>query len=243
MEYFFILEKSDDMIFRNNSIFVEELDEANCLELDGQSSIFDNALFLDLEHYIYKKPVCVGVFGCCYYNAENKKLSTSQYMIENKRDSKEILNLAKEYFLHASEELGIKSIITFSGNNDFTVLNYLFDKYNIDYIITDHFQHIDLQKLYEKEMKINIGLKNLEKLFDIHRDSELISGSNLAKTFSKIMKDFTYIERMPFEKKTKILLYNEQDIVSLFYLTTKWKKALKNIAAIEEVKKNIDKKD
>lgn len=32
---------------------------------------------------------------------------------------------------------------------------------------------------------------------------------------------------MPVEKKDKILFYNEQDVVSLFYIMTNWKKYMK----------------
>lgn len=116
-------------------------------------------------------------------------------------------------------------IITFSGNNDFTVINYLFEKYDIDFDIKEYFQSIDLQREYEKEKKSSIGLKNLEKEFNIIREEkELISGQNLAKTFSKIIKDDDYINRMPEYKKKKILLYNEQDVVSLFHIYTTWNK-------------------
>ena len=52
----------------------------------------------------------------------------------------------------------------------------------------------------------SIGLKNLEKQFGIIRESEVISGSNLAKTFHKVMKDKDYIKRMPREKIEKIHL-------------------------------------
>ncbi len=97
-----------------------------------------------------------------------------------------------------------KYIITFSGNNDFTVINYLFEKYDIDFDIKEYFQSIDLQREYEKEKKSSIGLKNLEKEFNIIREEkELISGQNLAKTFSKIIKDDDYINRMPEYKKEK----------------------------------------
>ena len=38
------------------------------------------------------------------------------------------------------------------------------------------------------------------------------------------MKDSDYIKRMPKEKIENILLYNEQDVVNLFYIFTNWKK-------------------
>ena len=55
------------------------------------------------------------------------------------------------------------------------------------------------------------------------RESEVISGSNLAKTFHKVMKDKDYIKRMPREKIEKILLYNEQDVVNLYHIFVNWK--------------------
>ncbi|ARC85152.1 hypothetical protein RSJ17_11925 [Clostridium argentinense] len=116
------------------------------------------------------------------------------------------------------EEYNKKYIVTFSGNNDFTVINYLYEKHKINFKIEEHFKDIDLQKYYEKSMKTSIGLKNLESKFNITRESEIISGSNLAKIFSKIINDEEYFNRMPMGKKEKILLYNMQDVVSLFYI-------------------------
>ncbi|WP_343769598.1 ribonuclease H-like domain-containing protein [Clostridium malenominatum] len=190
--------------------------------------IYKESIFFDLEHYVYRKPICIGVFGSCYYDSNTNKINITQYMIENKEDSKEILKLAKEYFEHVIKDK--KYIVTFSGNNDFTVIKYLFQKYKIDFDISSRFIHIDIQKEYEKCKKTSIGLKALEKEFDIQRESELISGQNLAKTFSKLVKDEEYINRMPNEKKEKILLYNEQDVVSLFYMSVDWNK----IAVVEE---------
>lgn len=210
------------MIERHESVNVSTVEEQNWLTVEGNNHLFKDALFFDLEHYIYKKPICVGVFGCCYFNMEENKLEVTQYMIENKNDIKSILKLARDYFKVMYEEYGKRYIITFSGNNDFTVINHLFEKYKIDFDINEHFFHLDLQKQYEKEKRECIGLKALEKEFSIFRDSELISGSNLAKTFSKIIKDSDYISRMPEDKKEKILLYNEQDVVSLFHIYVKW---------------------
>ena len=87
---------------------------------------------------------------------------------------------------------------------------------------------IDIQKEYEKEKSKSIGLKNLEKQFGIIRETEVISGSNLAKTFHKVMKDKDYISRMPREKVEKILLYNEQDVVNLYHIFINWNKYINN---------------
>lgn len=229
------LEKSGIVIERLNSIEVEKLIEENSLLINGDNHLYRDAIFFDLEHYIYKKPICVGVFGCCYYDEQKHKLEVTQYMIENKKDVKRILFLAKNYFNLMKTKYNKKFIVTFSGNNDFTVINYLFKKYNVDYAIEEEFTQIDLQKQYEKENNTSIGLKSLERQFNIFRDTEIISGSNLAKTFSKIIKDDYYIIRMPEEKKEKILLYNEQDVVSLFHIYTNWNNTFNTeLVAIKE---------
>ncbi|BAH06494.1 hypothetical protein CKR_1443 [Clostridium kluyveri NBRC 12016] len=216
------MEKSGNVIERLNNVDVERPIVENSLKIEKSRCIFRDAIFFDLEHYIYKKPICIGVFGCCFYDYKNEVLKVTQYMIENKKDTKLILRLAKEYFENMIKE-NKKYIVTFSGNNDFTVINYLFEKYNMEFNnIEDYFISVDLQKQYEKEIHKSIGLKALEKEFGITREDKVISGSNLAKTFSKIIKDSEYINRMPEVKKEKILLYNEQDIVSLFNIYTKW---------------------
>lgn len=215
------------MIKKYDDIFVKQPSYNKALKVNGNSCILKDALFFDLEHYIYRKPICIGVFGCCFYNWDAEVLMVTQYMIENRKDSRDILKMAEDYFINMWNK-GKKYIVTFSGNNDFTVIDYLFKKYNLEFDIKEHFIHIDLQKQYEKEIHSSIGLKALEKEFGIVRDSDVISGSNLAKTFSKIIKDSQYINRMPEEKKEKILLYNEQDVVSLFDMYIKWKNIFKN---------------
>ena len=209
------------MIERLNDVGVERPMTESSLKVEDNNCVFEDAIFFDLEHYIYKKPICIGVFGCCFYDHKNQILKVTQYMIENKKDVRDILDLARSYF-ETMVEMGKKYIVTFSGNNDFTVINYLFEKYGIEFNIKDYFISIDLQKQYEKEMHKSIGLKALEKEFGINREDKVISGSNLAKTFSKIAKDSEYIKRMPEIKKEKILLYNQQDVVSLFDIYTKW---------------------
>ena len=210
------------MIIRKNNIDAGCFSLDNILSFDDNKEAFEQAIYFDLEHYIYKKPICVGVFGCSYYEKESNEIKVTQYMIENSVDAKEILTLAEEYFTDMYLNKNKKYIVTFSGNNDFTVINYLFKKYDIDFNIEEHFVQIDLQKMYEKDKKTSIGLKALEKEFDINRESELISGSNLAKTIGKIVKDNNYFDRMPVDKKNKILLYNQQDVVSLFHIIVNW---------------------
>ena len=210
------------MITKLNSIKVGDISVEGSLTIDGKKQLFKDALFFDLEHYIYKKPICIGVFGCCFYDEITNELKVTQYMAENKKDAIEILSLAKNYFEEMKTKYNKKYIVTFSGNNDFTVINYLLKAYKIDFVLEGYFGEIDLQKCFEKAEGTCIGLKALEKIFEIDRESEVISGSNLAKTFSKIVKDNDYINRMPPEKKEKILLYNQQDVVSLFYIYVDW---------------------
>ena len=212
------------MKISRKEIILQSNDFSNSLKENDKFDIYKHAIFFDLEHYVYKKPICIGVFGCCYYDDESNKLIIDQYMIENRKDTKKILFMAEQYFKNSIEKLHKKYIVTFSGNNDFTMLKYLFEKNKIEFEPEERFEHIDLQKEYEKVKKVCIGLKNLEKQFEIEREGELISGSNLAKTISKIMYDKDYYDRMPGEKKEKILLYNEQDVVNLFYIFVNWNK-------------------
>ena len=226
------------MIIRENiqRVKLESLDQ--CINSETAKDRPEDIIFFDLEHYVYKKPKCIGVFGACIYNKETNSLEITQYMIENRYEVVDILYLAKNYF-KAMKENGKKTIVTFSGNNDFTVINYLFEKYSIEYDFKTEFNSVDIQKEYEREKTKSIGLKNLEKKFGIIRESELISGSNLAKTFHKVMKDKEYIERMPKEKVEKILLYNEQDVVNLFHIYVNWKKYI-NIDEEENIEVQDD---
>ena len=223
------------MIIKENRIEIDDVSQEFMLESDENIGVED-VVFFDLEHYVYKKPKCIGVFGACVYEKESRTLLTTQYMIENKREIKDLLKLALKYFKDMKEK-GKRAISTFSGNNDFTVINYLFNKYKIEFDFEDEFNSIDLQKYYEREMGTSIGLKNLEKIFNIHRQGEVISGSNLAKTFYKVLKDSDYIKRMPYEKIEKILLYNEQDVVNLYYIFLNWKKYITKEDKEEDEKK------
>lgn len=209
------------MIIRENTLHIEDVSEELMLRQESLKISPDEMIFFDLEHYVYKKPKCIGVFGACVYNSKNKELQVTQYMIENRKESIDILYLARKYFIKM-KNIGKKAIVTFSGNNDFTVINYLFNKYGINYDFNSEFASIDIQKEYEKSKHTSIGLKNLEKQFGIIRESEVISGSNLAKTFHKVMKDEEYVSRMPKDKLENILLYNEQDVVNLYHILVNW---------------------
>ncbi|MGL4107129.1 ribonuclease H-like domain-containing protein [Clostridium sp. LP20] len=210
------------MIIRENTLKLEDVSEELMIRHDKMEYLPEDIIFFDLEHYVYKKPKCIGVFGASIYDKDSKTIQVTQYMIENRYEAIDILHLAKNYFIKM-KEAGKKAIVTFSGNNDFTVINYLFEKYGIGYDFKEEFDSVDIQKEYEREKGTSIGLKKLEKQFGIIRESELISGSNLAKTFHKVMKDREYIKRMPKEKVEKILLYNEQDVVNLYHIYVNWK--------------------
>jgi uncharacterized protein YprB with RNaseH-like and TPR domain len=212
------------VITRENQISINIPVNEYCLKLDKVNEILNDSLFFDLEHYVYKKPICIGVFGCCHYDRNNSVLVITQYMIENKSDSIKILNMSKDYFDRMYFEFGKRNIITFSGNNDFTMLNYLFEKNKLEPNYKSHFTHIDLQKEYEKVTGKCIGLKSLEKSFGITRQYDTVSGSNLAKTFKKIMQDKDYIRRMPQEKTQRVILYNEADVINLFHICANWYK-------------------
>ena len=140
-------------------------------------------------------------------------------MIENKSEVVDILLLAKKYFIKMKRE-GKKVIVTFAGNNDFTVIKYLFNKYGIYFDFEKEFKSIDIQKEYE-----------------VYREGDVISGSNLAKTFHKVLKDKEYIQRMPKEKIETILQYNEQDVVNLYKIFINWKNYIKTE---EDTKENDD---
>lgn len=213
------------MIVIEKSIEAPYINENSVLAIDGIDNIYRDALFFDLEHYVYKKPICIGVFGCCYYDENNKNINVTQYMIENKSEIALILKMARDYFIDKLNN-NKRYIVTFSGNNDFTVINYLFKKYNINFNF-EPFKEIDIQNMYQHYTGMCIGLKPLEKIFNISRENELISGSNLAKTFSKLIRDEGYFQRMPVEKVEKILQYNRQDVVSLFYMLVKWNDYIK----------------
>jgi uncharacterized protein YprB with RNaseH-like and TPR domain len=211
------------VIIRENKVNVEEYMDEFMIKSQGKEYNPGEIIFFDLEHYVYKKPKCIGVFGACEYDKGNNNILVTQYMIEDRDEATNILYLAKDYFIKMKQK-GKKAIITFSGNNDFTVINYLFKENGISYDFNKEFDSIDIQKEYEKYKKISIGLKKLEKIFNIEREGEVISGSNLAKTFHKVMKDKSYFKRMPEEKIEKILLYNEQDVINLYYIYVNWKK-------------------
>lgn len=212
------------MICRSKKIKISHIIEEDVLEVGGKTNIYEKAVFLDLEHYVYKHPICIGVFGACVYDKKKKALIFTQYMIENNEEANKIIYKVVDYLRHAKRKLGKQYLVTFSGNNDCTVIDYLFKEKNIKLDIRKYFKEVDLQKAYEKCKKESIGLKNLEKIFEIEREGESLSGMRLAKTINKIIMCEDYFNNMPKEKIEKILIYNEQDVVNLFHISTKWNK-------------------
>lgn len=212
------------MLIREKVIPVDEINEQLLLEVDGENKIHKKSIYLDLEHYVYKVPICIGVFGIGYLDEENNVFRVVQYMLENRQDVKEILHKGKNLLKKLKKNYGKTYITTFSGNNDFTVIRYLFKKYRINMDITKEFVSVDIQEEYKKAKNEIIGLKNLEKIFNINRDSEVISGNTLAKTIGKMFHDEEYCYRIPKDKIDKILIYNEKDVYNLFLINTLWNK-------------------
>lgn len=208
------------MIINKTTLDAGPIELENCLQLHGDREVYKNALYLDLEHLIYKVPICIGVFGVCTYNSIDNTIEAVQYMIQNKQDAHDVLYIAYNFLLADKS----KYIVTFAGQNDFSVINYLFAKHKIKLDIEAKYILVDLQKKYLKYTGNTTGLKSLEKVFDIEREGELISGSNLAKTFAKLVKEPEYGENMTQEKTDRILTYNLHDVVNLFHITTNWNK-------------------
>ena len=190
------------MLVRETVIPIDDINEQLLLEVNGKKDLYKKSIYLDLEHYVYRIPICVGVFGIGYLDEEDKVFRVVQYMLENREDVREVLYKGKELLRKLKTTYGKSYITTFSGNNDFTVIRYLFKKYKIEVI----------------------GLKNLEKIFNIDRDGEGISGNTLAKTIGKMFHDREYCYRIPREKIDKILVYNEKDVYNLFLINILWNK-------------------
>lgn len=186
--------------------------------LDNQGNqIYDNALFLDLEHFINKVPICIGVFGIATF--EDGALHAVQYMIENKKDAEDLLVIMRDFFKKDRH----RYLVTFAGDNDVTVIHRLFEQAGFPIDLKKRYEDIDLQKIYHTYTGEQIGLKALEKIFDMGREEEeLISGRSLARTFQRLFKDARYGERMPKGKSELILRYNLSDVVNLFHILVHW---------------------
>ncbi len=87
------------MIIRENILRVDDVSNDLMINHEGMEFLPEDMIFFDLEHYVYKKPKCIGVFGACVYNSRTKSLEVTQYMIENRYEGLDILYLAKNYFI------------------------------------------------------------------------------------------------------------------------------------------------
>lgn len=182
------------------------------------NEILNKAVYLDLEHYIYKVPVCLGIFGAS--RIEGDEIVSTQYFLEGKEDLKVLVNNAYLYLINCLNN-GYKYMVTFAGNNDRLVLNAMFRKYNLVMDFNKEFYNVDIQREIEKAFESKTGLKATETILNIDRTDD-ITGSNIAKTFSNIMKDKDYINRMPQSKVNKLLIYNQQDCENLYHILNHW---------------------
>lgn len=187
--------------------------------VDGKS-ILERSIFLDLEHYIYKKPICIGIFGAAYI--KNDELKIEQYFLEDSKDSKVLTKEADKRLIELRNE-GYDYLVTFAGKNDLMVLNTMFRKFEIETDLRKQFKLIDIQREFEKEFHIGIGLKPLEKLMGINREGGEISGSSIAKTFARIMKDPGHIKRMDKNKIHRLIEYNKEDVIDLYFILKNWR--------------------
>lgn len=142
------------MIIRENKVNVEEYSDEFMIKPQDREYNPEDLIFFDLEHYVYKKPKCIGVFGACEFDKRNSKILVTQYMIEDRDEAIDILYLARNYFIKMKKK-GKKAIVTFSGNNDFTVINYLLMKIRFITILTRNL----IQLIFRRNMrKIRVHL-------------------------------------------------------------------------------------
>lgn len=212
------------MIINTKKIPVNSINEEYVLKAYNKKEIYKDSIFLDLEHYVYKHPICIGIFGACIYDNRNNNLILTQFMMEEGEDKEKVLYKSYDYLKRCKKQLNKKYLVTFSGNNDYLVINHLFNEYEIPLNIRTYFKEIDLQKEYEKITKEGIGLKKLEKIFDIFREGEVVSGVEMAKIIKKINEKDHYLKKISEQKIKNLLLYNEQDVINLFNIIVNWNK-------------------
>lgn len=186
----------------------------------ADQNISHRCLFLDLEHYIYKRPVCIGIFGGAVLEAG--QLEVTQYFLESRSD---LADLIKKSHAYLSQQLaaGRDHLVTFAGENDLGILRAMFDRFDLGFDF-NQFTHLDLQKQIKAKFGAILGLKVVEELLGIEREVQPISGSTLAKTFATIMKDDDYIHRMPPEKIQRFLSYNRSDVANLYEIMANFEK-------------------
>lgn len=187
----------------------------------GNNSLIDpgRCVFLDLEHYIYHKPICIGIFGAA--RIEGDELISTQYFLENSRELEALVKKSLRFLMDKKEQ-GYDHLVAFAAKNDLMVLQAMFARYRITAPLREIFQVADLQQEFKKTYHAAIGLGALEKLVGITRTSPDISGSTIAKSFARIMADPGHIKRMPQEKIERLLDYNKADVENLYHILDKW---------------------
>lgn len=206
------------MIVQITRIDLNEAKVERPLLVNGQD-IHETSVFLDLEHYIYKKPICIGIFGAAVQ--EGHELVLTQYFLENRADLKGLIQASHTY-LKEKRQAGYRHLVTFAGQNDLMMLHAMFEKFKIKTDLRELFEAIDLQSAFKAEFHAVIGLTALEQFAGIPRQGPLISGSTIAKTFANVVSDPTYINRMPKEKIYRLLTYNQMDVENLCFILMNW---------------------
>lgn len=195
-----------------------ETDPSLALKMAG-ASLEQNSVFLDLEHYVYHKPIAIGIFGAAVL--EGDELILTQYFLENRRDLKPLVRAARD-FLIEKRDGGYTNLVTFAGKNDLMMLHAMYRNFGIADDLQELFRQVDLQSVFKQQYFETIGLTKLEEFVGIQRETPDISGSTIAKTFGRIMNDPKYFSRIPEEKIQRFLDYNAMDVVNLYRITANW---------------------
>ncbi len=206
------------MIIHTTRIDLTDESVAGQLKVNG-ADIGATSVFLDLEHYIYKKPVCIGIFGAAVRTGD--ELVITQYFLENRADLKGLIVASHNYLLEM-RQAGYCHLVTFAGQNDLMMLHAMFEKFKIKTDLRMLFESIDLQSAFKAQFHAVIGLNALEQFAQIPRQGPAIAGSTIAKTFANVVSDPTYIDRMPKEKIQRLLTYNQMDVENLYFILMNW---------------------
>ena len=227
------------MIERITRYNLNELSEEYGFSFNDIEGLNDS-IFLDMEHYIYRKPIALGIFGAAV--REGDELVCTQYFLENRKDLKGLVKTSYNY-LNEKQKAGYSQLVAFAAKNDINVLHSMFEKFRLRGDLREEFNVIDLQSEFKKTYSETISLEALEGFTKIHRLGPSISGSTIAKTFANIVGDPDYIHRMPKEKMVRLLDYNRMDVVNLFLVMAKWDKiSLEAVNAFKEERLNSRRK-
>ena len=105
------------MLIHNDFIPVDSLSIQSALKFNNKD-ILEKAIFFDLEHYLYKEPICIGVFGAAVYSKEHNAIISTQYMIENQKDARQILTMTDghaQFRLGSDEQGGAWTLLSISA--------------------------------------------------------------------------------------------------------------------------------